>query len=170
MSVPIRDEDGSLYSKYRAKVVATAALTKNIDVITFTEELRYLCKVLGYNFAGLWTQAAHETGPTPFGSKVWLDYTNPAGIKTLSGNNYQRYRNGVDAARALVVHMSAYVPPPKSPVLLTPYLYLDSRYQFAKAANKGIQYHTYDDLAGHWAEDPTYGKQINEKFQRWFGG
>lgn len=166
MPIPILDPQMVAYRKYREKI-KSLAYQKGTTVQVFTEELRRLCKMLGYNFPGLWIQAYHETDG--FTSALWKSNTNPAGLKNASGNGYQRYYNGVDAARAFVTHMSSYAPPPQYGKRLEPYHYLDTRYDIAMAANKGKVYRSFHDLAGTWAEDPTYGKQIEEKYRYLLG-
>jgi hypothetical protein len=174
MALPIKDMYQKSYYKHKDEVLRRARETGQLDVITFTEELRRLSKVHGYNFPALWTQAAHETGnPTtgePFQSELWKSHKNPVGLKTSTGAGYQRYYNGVDAARAFVTHMSAYVPAPLQAIKLGPYRYLDTRYNIAKEANRGTTMSTYDDLAGTWAEDRNYADKIEAKFAKWFGG
>ena len=174
MALPIKDMYLKSYYKNKDAVTKRARETGQIDVMTFTEELRRLSGVHGYNFPALWTQAAHETGHPetgePFQSDLWKENKNPAGLKNADGSGYQRYYNGVDAARAFVTHMTAYVPPPYNAPRMAPYRRLDTRYRLALDATRGKSFSTYDDLAGTWAEDQSYGKKIEEKYNRWFGG
>lgn len=166
MNVPLRDTGQTQYSKYAEKVM-TLAYNKGVEVYVFARELRRLCKITGYNFPGMFVQAWHETAG--FSSDAWRYRINPAGIKNKSGDTYQRYYNGVDAARAMVVHMSAYARPDKGESSLVPYRHLDVRYLIALNANLGKTFNTYNDLAGHWAEDPTYGTQIYAKYLELLG-
>jgi hypothetical protein len=174
MALPIRDESLKFYYQHRGEVLKRAKETGQLHVVTFTEELRRLCKVLGYNFPAMWAQAANETGHPitgePFASDLWKTHRNPAGLKTSSAGGYQKYHNGVDAARAFVVHMSAYATPPRNAPLLAPHRHLDARYLVAMNANRGKTYATFDDLEGRWAEDRQYGNKIEEKYDKWFGG
>jgi len=141
--------------------IKSIAYNKGLDVYTFVIELIRLCKITGYNHGLMFAQAWHETGG--FTSEVWKNRKNPAGIKDLDGTSYQLYFNGVDAARAFVVHMSAYIPPPNEKALEN-YFYLDRRYKVAVYANKGKNFVTIKDLTGKWATDPEYGKKIERVF------
>lgn len=175
MDVPIYDLNLAEYKKYAGKIKKLAAATGDPKVVAFTEELRRLSKTHGYNFPGLWMQAAHETGDPntgePFQSVAWDTLTNPAGIKNASGGKYQKYYNGVDAARALVTHMTAYAPAPKYGNRLVHYRYLDNRYDIAADANRrnGKMFRTFNDLAGYWAEDRDYGEKIAAKYRKYLG-
>lgn len=169
MAIAITDPNMVEYNKYKDKIMSLA-YQEGMKVLTFTEELRRLCKVHGYSFPGMWIQAVHETDD--FTSDAWKKNTNPAGIKNASGNKYQTFYNGVDAARALVVHMSAYTPAPKYASRLKNYLYVDNRYTLALQANQKNRrvFTTFHDLAGYWAEDRLYGEKIEAQYRYLLGG
>lgn len=164
--ISLRDTGQTEYAKYKDKVI-DLAYSKGITVYVFAVELRRLCRKHGYNFPGMFIQAWHETDG--FTSEPWKKRLNPAGLKSTSGKTYQSYYNGVDAARAFVVHMSAYTRPDKAAEDLQPYRYLDTRYLIALNANVGKAFNNYNDLAGHWAEDVTYGTQITDKYRTLLG-
>lgn len=164
--IALKDTGQTQYAKYAAKCLSLA-YQRGIQAFVFADELRRLCKLTGYSFPGMFVQAWHETAG--FTSENWTRRRNPAGIKNASASAYQSFANGVDAARAFAVHMSAYTPPDKNPEVLTPYRYLDKRYLVALDANKYRSYNNYNDLAGHWAEDKTYGTQIAEKYESLLG-
>lgn len=167
MPIQLRDSGLTEYHKYASRI-AEIAQTKGHNVRVFTEELRRLCKITGYNFPGMWIQAWHETAG--FTSDLWLSHMNPAGLKTRSGTAYQRYYNGVDAARAFVVHMSAYAGTPTVHETLKNYRFLDTRFQTALNANIGKTFTTFGDLTGRWAEDKQYGQKIEARFKEVLGG
>ena len=165
LAIPIMDSDGKYYALHKDNVM-TRAYNLGTQVLIFAEELRRLCKIHGYNFPGLFAQAWHETAG--FTSALWNRARNPAGLKNTSAKAYQRYYNGVDAARGFIVHMSAYVPGRTKPAL-NDYRFLDSRVAVAEKANKGRTFYTMDDLAGFWAEDPMYGREILKTYKGLFG-
>lgn len=165
MPLPILDVDRSFYVMNR-DAAYSLAYNKGVHVLVFEQELRRLCKKHGYNHPAMFAQAWHET--VGFSSIAWVSRRNPAGIKTNDGTRYQSYYNGVDAARAFVVHMSAYVRPPLNPKDLQRYWYLDERFRLALEANRGKSYETFHDLAGHWAEDPEYGEKIDKIYEGLF--
>lgn len=139
------------------------------DVMSYARELRRLCAVGGLRMAPVWAQAVHETNK--FRSMAWGDLLNPAGIKTSKGA-IRRYRNGVDAARAHVFHLSLYL----SPAAITPeladelrvYSYLEGR---ERAVRAFVEDHGFaESLAGiaidgeGWAEDKQYGEKVARLF------
>lgn len=160
MTLQLLDYTMVEYKKHKDKVLSIA-YNKGTIVLTFAEELRRLCKLHGLNFPLMFAQAWHETAG--FTSDTWIRRKNPAGIKNRSATTYQSYPNGVDAARAFVVHMAAYVPVLKRDGLAV-YRYLDSRFEVAVEANKGLQFRTINDLTSRWAEDPEYGEKIERVF------
>lgn len=79
------------------------------EVFSFLVELERLCRVYRLDFTILSAQSAHETDD--WRSDEWVQYLNPAGIGkfpdgTREGNGWQ---DGIDAARAMIVHMLIYV-------------------------------------------------------------
>lgn len=164
MDIKLRD-DGSYYKTLKDKV-HSISYNKGVQVNVFAVELMRLARLVGLNGPGMFAQAWHETGG--FGSDKWKKQKNPAGIKRGDGVGYQTYVNGVDAARAMVVHMAAYVPP-RNIAILDNYLYLDGRYEMAKRINQGMQYSTFDDLTGRWAIDPEYGKLVTKVYHELYG-
>lgn len=166
--IALKDTGQTQDAKYGIHIISRSLdFFDEVSVGVFVIELRRLCRLLGYNFPGMYIQAWHETAG--FSSKNWNENLNPAGLKKRSGIGYQSYVNGVDAARAFVVHMSAYTKPDKNKYVLLPYLYLDERYLVALDANRGKVYNNYNDLAGSWAEDKEYGQKIARLYGRLLG-
>ena len=165
MPIPLRDADHSLYRE-KKEAVMSIAYNLGVEVYIFANELRRLCKKFGLNFPGMFVQAWHETDG--FKSDAWRYKKNPAGIKTKTGKTYQKYVNGIDAARAFVVHMLAYVEPEGNGTVVKDYLYLDERFAVAVKANRGKNFATFHDLAGAWAEDTEYGEWVERRWAELF--
>lgn len=165
LSIPITDPDLTFYDLHRDTILSIA-YNKGVQVLIFAEELRRLCKIHKYNFPGLFAQAWHETNG--FTSDLWKHRRNPAGLKNTSGKAFQSFVNGVDAARAFVIHMTAYVMPENWKVTFN-YRFMDSRFSVAMLANRGRKFHTMDDLAGFWAEDLMYGRKVLKTYKGLFG-
>jgi Mannosyl-glycoprotein endo-beta-N-acetylglucosaminidase len=167
--LPLWDKNRTYYNKYRTKIQAQAhrLLQTDIEAYNFIMELRRLCLGFGYNFPALFTQVWHETAG--FTSDLWKENRNPAGLKTADSKGYQKYYNGVDAARAFMVHMSAYANTPDVVAKFAIYRYLDARYRTALSANVGKTYRYMTDLNKRWAEDPQYGQKIEAKMKELLG-
>jgi hypothetical protein len=167
--LPLWDKSRSYYTKYKTNIQHQAyrLLQTDIEAYNFIQELKRLCLGFGYNFPALFMQVWHETAG--FTSALWREHRNPAGLKTADGKGYQKYYNGVDAARAFMVHMSAYANTPDVVSKFSIYRYLDARYRTALNANVGKTYRSMTDLNGRWAEDPQYGQKIERKLRELLG-
>lgn len=136
----------------------------------YAEELFRLCKLVGFDPAILFAQAAHETAD--FSSHWWQARRNVAGIG-ITGDTAQNeashtWKNGIEAARAHVVHMCAYVfgniTHEEPRVELLPYMNLDPRWNAVFDAGFMGTVHILGDLgSGKWATDPNYAPQIAAK-------
>lgn len=100
-------------------------------------------------------QSSHETNV--WRSKVWVDWKNPAGIGIMGGGqlDHRPYKNGVEAAKAILIHHCAYTGT-VVPATWTSWIALDPRYAAAlkKYGGSVTRWNQYG--AGKWAEDPDY--------------
>lgn len=128
------------------------------DVEEFIAELWRLGGEAGYDPAVAFAQFCLETGSGT--SPAWRDRLNPGGIGiTDTQDTGIAFANGQDAARAMLVHLSAYVRG-YDPHLWR-YLHLDPRYLAPLRAGYGGSVTTLADLGnGRWATDPDYAVKI----------
>jgi hypothetical protein len=133
------------------------------EVDRYLEEVWRLSKRLGYDPAVVAAQSSEETGG--WTSPIWKSRLNPVGLGvTDAGDEGIAYESGTDAARAHLVHLSAYVRGFERK--LQPYLYLDPRWQKVFEAGYAGTAKTLDDLAGRWASDPGYADKIEEHLRQ----
>ena len=138
------------------------------DLGSYVDEVWRLGTMVGYDPAVIFAQFCDETGVGT--APHWVERLNPAGLGVLE----DRWRpvhdlgigfsTGVDAARAHIVHLSAYVTgyEPR----LQPYLGLDPRWQAVFVAGYAGIAATIADLAGRWASNPRYAEQIAGHLRR----
>lgn len=99
-------------------------------LLDYFTELYRLSNVNGFDASILVSQSANETDS--WRSPIWQQYGNPAGLAVTNSQNLSViYQNGMDAARAHVVHMWAY--------------------RYGKVP-KGSELEKYIDLDGHYKE------------------
>lgn len=146
----------------RASIAPDATMREQAD--SYLVELDRLCRLGDINFRILFGQAMHETDK--FRSTLWAARLNPAGIKDSDGN-FKRYRNGVDAARAHVVHTLLYLAPGISAESLTRecknYQYLEGRASAVRKSGFADSAETLADIAKDgkgWAEDVDYTARV----------
>jgi len=148
-----------------ARAVNAKRLT---EVQALIEELYRLGPLAGFDPYKIAVQSAHETGDAITGvgwqSPIWNTRLNPAGLGVTDSIDQQLgYKNGTDAARAMLVHHAAYVLG-SLPVVIAPYKALDPRYQAVFDAGFAKSVKTWDDYGkGRWATDPDYASLIDAK-------
>lgn len=153
---------------FAERVVPAGVAESNVNA--YLGELNRLCRLVGFDFRILAAQSAHETAD--WSSSWWTERLNPAGIG-ITGDPDQdaashTWKSGTEAARAHVVHMSAYVwgnvtGNPKRRVLLD-YMRLDPRWNAVVEAGYAGSVDVLGDLgSGKWAADPDYAPQIAAK-------
>lgn len=127
-------------------------------------ELWRLEQRAGYAAELVAAQWADETGVGT--STAWRDRLNPGGIGiTDAGDQAVGFGNGTDAARAMVVHLSAYVRGYDH--ALWPWLRLDPRYVVPLQRGFGRSVRVLADLGnGRWATNPNYAVQIAGHLER----
>lgn len=140
------------------------------EVVSYAEELRRLCELVGFDFRILFAQAWHETAG--FTSDWWTERLNPAGIG-ITGDPAQNaashtWANGTDAARAHVAHMWAYVEGTTGDAVSNAYKGYDPRFQNVFDAGYDGTVRTLNDLTGKWATDPRYAEKIAAKANQIF--
>lgn len=133
------------------------------EVSAFVAELWRLGVEAGYDPAVVFAQFCLETGTGT--SPAWRERLNPAGLGigdvTDEGIGF---RNGTEAAQAMLVHLSAYVRG-YDPHLWR-YLPLDPRYLAPLRAGYGGTVTTLADLGnGRWATDPDYAAKIARRLE-----
>lgn len=155
----------------RASIPAGAK--RALDVRVMAEELRRQCKKNNLNLGVCWSQINHEVaasdGQLMFRSDVWQTRCNPAGIKSRSGGAYMRYYNGVDAARAYLSHLSAYLPGYGLDHLRNDEL--DPRWNEARRLAVSTPREERPELAAvaqYWAEDAAYERHVRMWYARLF--
>lgn len=124
----------------------------------FIAELWALAGRAGYDPAVVFAQFCDETGTGT--SAAWAERLNPGGIGiTDGGDDGIAFRDGTDAARGMLVHLSAYVRG-YDPALWR-YIGLDPRYVEPLKAGYGASVRRLCDLGnGRWASNPAYAAQI----------
>lgn len=157
-AIPLRGEPSATLQHARAWARQRNAVRLN-EVDAYLEEVWRLCRLVGYDPAVVAAQSSLETGG--WTSPIWRSRLNPAGIGvTDAGDDGLTYSSGDDAARAHLVHLSAYVkgyePKFKS------FIRLDPRWQKVFEAGFAGSARTVDDLTGRWASDAGYGGKIGD--------
>lgn len=147
------------------------------DLLAYIQELYRLCKLVGFDYRILVAQAWLETDG--FTSKWWTERLNPAGIG-ITGDPEQNdeshtWGNGIEAARAHVVHMAAYVYgqragwPTAVYQAINQYTGLDPRLLAVTTSGLAGTVRTLGDLGnGKWATDPRYAQKIAATANRIF--
>lgn len=109
-------------------------------------------------------QSSHETteGGKPWHSQAFRVNKNPAGIGYTDGGlqNVVPYKDGVEAARAHLVHLWVYAVGPDLPPQLEPYRHLDGRIANVVAAGYAGNATTLGYLTGRWATDSQYAAGV----------
>lgn len=147
-----------------ARAAIPAGNRRDISIKVMLEELRRLCKRNDLNLGLIWSQIWHETAG--FTSDLFQSYQNPAGIKIKSGSDYMHYHNGVDAARAMHSHVSAYLGRQHD---INPSL--DPRSIDVLALNHGMsngERAKLSTVALTWAKDQNYAARVGAQFIRLF--
>ncbi len=133
-----------------------AARPEAVDA--FITELWRLGDLTGYDPAVVFAQFCDETGT---GTSVhWVSRLNPGGIGVTDDHDQGiGFASGIDAARAMVTHLSTYVRG-YDPALWR-YIALDPRYIEPLKQGWGGTVHVLADLGGgKWASNPRYAWQI----------
>jgi hypothetical protein len=130
------------------------------ELWAYVGEVYRLAPLAGLDPAVVVAHSALETGW--WQSPAWVEHLNPAGIGVTGADvDSPTWANGVDAARAQIVHLALYANgpiPPDHP--LAPYIALDPRYAAAVDAGRGGSARSIADLTGRWATDPHYASSI----------
>jgi len=132
------------------------------ELEAFTRELYALCRrpKVGLNPLAVFSIAVHETNF--FRSQLWIDNLNPGGLKNATATGYQKYINGVDAARALVVHVLMYVDGKAGN--LGKYRILDERASAVTKAGYGATVVTLADFRSKWATDVEWPEKVAARY------
>lgn len=129
------------------------------DVYRYLAEVWRLAVKVGYDPAVLAAQSAQETDR--WRSPAWEEKLNPAGIGADDGKPEEKWPGWAtpeQAARAQIVHMSAYVGGYVN--ALRPYIELDPKWQAVFETGGVYRVKTLRDLAGRWATDIYYAEKI----------
>lgn len=146
-----------------------AGAERPVDVRSLLEELRRLCAKWNLHFGLIWSQIMHETGD--FSSLNWSKLHNPAGIKNGAGTKFMNYYNGVDAARAMMSHIDAYLPENGDRDHELRRIEFDPRWTIGRALSRQYardEQATIARIARDWAEDPNYAALVSVKYARLF--
>lgn len=136
------------------------------EVDAYLAEVWRLGNQLGYDPAIVAAQSSHETGG--WTSPSWRDRLNPASLGISAHVDIGlAYNAGVDAARAHLVHLSAYLKgyEPR----LRGFIHLDPTWQSVFESGNAGTAHVASDLDGRWSPEPLYGKQVLDHLQ-WIVG
>lgn len=100
-------------------------------------------------------QSSHETGA--WRSSAWSTWKNPAGIGIMDGGalNHRPYKDGIEAAKAILIHHCAYTGT-VIPATWTSWIALDPRYSEARKQFGGTVTYWNQYGGGKWATDPDY--------------
>lgn len=133
------------------------------DVRTYLIELHRLCLLFGFDYALLVGHSAVETGDPRRGlgwlSDAWEEWLNPVGLGITDGGlDIRPYRDGIEAARAHVTHLLAYLDRDAEMsadvrTFVEDHTHLDPRYDDIPAAWRG-SVRTLADLQGKWWTNP----------------
>lgn len=157
-SVPIKGHESASLTHVKAWARQRNA-ARQVEVDRYLEEVWRLSTLLGYDPAVVAAQGSEETDA--WTSPIWKSRLNPVGLGvTDGGDDGIGYANGADAARAHLVHLSAYVKG-HEPKVKT-FLSLDPRWQKVFEAGYDGSVKTLDDLVGRWASDPGYAGKIRD--------
>lgn len=143
----------------QAMAYARARGARRLEAVdAFIAELWAICRRAGYDPAVVFAQFCDETGAGT--SPAWTARLNPGGIGiTDGGDEGIAFGSGEDAARAMLVHLSAYVRG-YDPALWR-YIALDPRYVKPLELGYGATVRRLADLGGGaWASNPRYAAQI----------
>lgn len=149
----------------QAMAYARARGPRRIDQVeAFAAELWRLATSCGYDPAVVFAQFCDETGVGT--SAAWTTRLNPGGIGITDGaDDGISFNSGAEAARAMLVHLSAYVRGYDHG--LWRHLRLDPRYLLVLEAGYGQSVQTLADLGnGRWATNPAYATQIAVHLER----
>ena len=140
--------------------VARRTVIRPADLRDYLGETFRLAPLVGLDPAVLVAQSAAESGY--WTEDEWERGLNPAAIRVGDVADVSApYATGIDAARAQIVHLYAYVhgriPDGHA---LAPFRHLDPRYEAVFAAGWGGSVDTIAGLAGTWATDPAYHTKI----------
>ncbi|HEY7032531.1 MAG TPA: peptidoglycan recognition family protein [Thermomicrobiales bacterium] len=123
------------------------------EVDAYLNELWRLADRLGYDPAVVAAQSSHETDG--WSSEAWRTRLNPAqlGIREESDCGIC-FASGTDAARAHLVHLSAYVRGYEQ--RLQPFIALDPCWQGVFETGAAGRVRTLADLTPWWSAEPSY--------------
>jgi N-acetyl-anhydromuramyl-L-alanine amidase AmpD len=128
-------------------------------LVAYLTELWRLATKMGYDPAVLAAQSAEETAV--WTSDGWVQKGNPAGMGADDDKPFDQWlgwETGEEAARAHIVHMSAYLG--GYVAKLRPYIRLDRKWQAVFEAGYVFRVSTLRDLSKRWASDPFYAEKI----------
>lgn len=156
-------------AKGSAGAAFTIAKRRGAQRLDFTRDyfvsLYAVCKTLGINADVLVAQWSEETGDGT--SAYWLNDGNPAGIAAFDdGSNWGLTFTPEKAAGAQAVHMCRYLGMTVSSEMQK----LDARWQAVADAGYVGKVTTTADLGnGLWATNPSYAKNLVERYIAYWG-
>lgn len=134
--------------------------TRRTEAARLAREVYRLCVKVGLNPLAVWSIAMHETGrfSTIADSDAWTTGLNPGGIFNHDLTAYARFTSGVEAARALVVHVLMYEQGKAGRLGL--YRALDpGASRVVKAGYAGTA-SNLEEMRGKWATDPQWPEWV----------
>lgn len=146
-----------------APIAAAQAWARQNNALRLPEVDAYLREIwrlggeLGYDPAVVAAQSSAETAgwTTP----EWRDRLNPAAIGIGEATDAGvAYPNGTLAARAHLVHLSAFER--GYDAKLQPFITLDPAWQTVFERGHAAQVKNLSDLGGRWSDDPRYDQRI----------
>lgn len=159
-SIPIHGPQKVTLTRALAALPESAMHAQQAE--NLVRELWLLCRRPKVNVNPLvpYAIAMHETGG--FTSDLWNFNFNPCGLKTKAGNDYAKFINGVDAARALAVHVLMYADGKAGN--LGKYRSLDPRASIVVAKGWGGSVETLADFRGKWADDERWPEKVVARY------
>lgn len=158
MAVPIKGGESASLTHAKAWARQRNAV-RLYEVDRYLEEVWRLGGVLGYDPAVAAAQSSEAT--EGWTSPIWRSRLNPAGLGVSdAGELGIEFKSGTDAARAHLVHLSAFVRgfEPRTRA----YLSLDPRWQAVFESGFAGTVRSLDDLTGRWTPDPGYVGKIED--------
>jgi N-acetylmuramoyl-L-alanine amidase len=156
LDVPVKGPSSATLEATRAWARRRTAV-RLADVDAYLAEVWRLAGRLGYDPAVVVAQSSYETDG--WTSDLWKTRLNPARLGVADAHDCGvAFANGVDAARAHLVHLSAFVRgyEPR----LQEFLRLDPGWQTVFQDGAAGRARSLADLSSLWSPDPAYPKAV----------
>lgn len=161
-SIPLHGPSKTVLRRLLAVIPDDAR--QSLQVEYFMREVWALCLRPGVQLNPLAVVAIafHETDE--FTSDLWNDNLNPGGLENATATGYQKFANGIDAARAICVHVLMYTQGKAGN--LGKYRQLDTRAGAVTRAGYGKTVTTIADFRNKWATDSKWPEKVVARYNQ----